>query len=307
MNCDERGESTMKKFLSIVIAALMVAALAACGSAPASSAPASSGVSSSDASSAPASSEASSESSSSEAAGEVVTSQEGKLVVGTSADFAPYEFHILKDGKDQIVGFDMALAQAIADDLGLELVIKDMSFDSILIELSSGTIDLGIAGFSPDPERAESVDFSDYYYMGGQSLMIRKADADKYTSFESLKGLPVGAQTGSIQEDLAKEHTPESSLVSLTAIPNVIMELKAGKIEAAFMETVVAEGYLATQDDLMIAMEVPYDVEGSAVAIKKGNDAMTAAVNATIKKVLENGDMDKFIQEANALAEEAIS
>ncbi len=297
----------MKKFLSIVIAALMVAALAACGSAPASSAPASSGVSSSDASSAPASSEASSESSSSEAAGEVVTSQEGKLVVGTSADFAPYEFHILKDGKDQIVGFDMALAQAIADDLGLELVIKDMSFDSILIELSSGTIDLGIAGFSPDPERAESVDFSDYYYMGGQSLMIRKADADKYTSFESLKGLPVGAQTGSIQEDLAKEHTPESSLVSLTAIPNVIMELKAGKIEAAFMETVVAEGYLATQDDLMIAMEVPYDVEGSAVAIKKGNDAMTAAVNATIKKVLENGDMDKFIQEANALAEEAIS
>ena len=297
----------MKKFLSIVIAALMVAALAACGSAPASSAPASSGVSSSDASSAPASSEASSESSSSEAAGEVVTSQEGKLVVGTSADFAPYEFHILKDGKDQIVGFDMALAQAIADDLGLELVIKDMSFDSILIELSSGTIDLGIAGFSPDPERAESVDFSDYYYMGGQSLMIRKADADKYTSFESLKGLPVGAQTGSIQEDLAKELTPESSLVSLTAIPNVIMELKAGKIEAAFMETVVAEGYLATQDDLMIAMEVPYDVEGSAVAIKKGNDAMTAAVNATIKKVLENGDMDKFIQEANALAEEAIS
>ena len=296
----------MKKFLSVLLAALMVAALAACGSTPASSA-ASESSQSSEASSQ--SSESSSEESGSSqaAAGEIVTAQEGKLVVGTSADFSPYEFHILKDGKDQIVGFDMALAQAIADDLGLELVIKDMAFDSILIELESGTVDLGIAGFSPDPERAESVDFSDYYYMGGQCLMIRKADAEKYTSFDSLKGLPVGAQSGSIQEGLAKENAPESSLVSLTSIPNVIMELKSGKIEAAFMETVVAEGYVKTQDDLMIAMDVPYDVEGSAVAIKKGNDALTAAVNATIKKVLENGDMDKFIQEANALAEEAIS
>ncbi len=287
----------MKKFLSMMIAALMVASLAACGSTPASS-PAS------ESSEASQSSEASE---SSEVAGDIATAQEGKLVVGTSADFAPYEFHVLKDGKDQIVGFDMALAQAIADDLGLELVIKDMSFDSILIELEAGTIDLGIAGFSPDPERAESVDFSDYYYMGGQCLMIRKADAEKYTSFDSLKGLAVGAQTGSIQEDLAKANAPESNLVSLATIPNVIMELKTGKIEAAFMETVVAEGYLNTQDDLMIALDVPYDVEGSAVAIKKGNDALTAAVNATIKKVLENGDMDKFIQEANALAEEAVS
>lgn len=73
--------------------------------------------------------------------------------MGTSADFAPYEFHILDNGVDKIVGFDVALGQAIADELGVEFEVKDISFDSILMELNAGTIDLGIAGFSPTPER----------------------------------------------------------------------------------------------------------------------------------------------------------
>ena len=337
----------LKKFASILLAALMVASMAACGGTTASSASseaaASSETASSSSSEAPASSEASSEADSTiadqaanqdgpenaagitlpdvsnidmealdaeidELAAKVTTVTDGKLTIGTSADFAPYEFHILQDGQDKIVGFDIALGQAIADELGVELEVKDISFDSILMELNSGTIDLGLAGFSPTPDRLEAVDMSVLYYTGGQSLMIKKADAEKFKSFADFgAGTSVGAQTGSIQEGLAKENTPDASLVSLQTVPSIIMDLKTGKIDGAFIETAVAVGYVATQDDLMILCDVPYDSEGSSVAVKKGNEDMLNFVNAVITKVVANGSMDQFVAEANELQSLSIS
>jgi ABC-type amino acid transport substrate-binding protein len=332
----------LKKFASILLAALMVASLAACGGGTTSSA--SSAAPSSEASSETASSEAESASSDAtiadqaagqngpenaagitlpdvsnidmealdaeidELAAKVTTVTDGKLTIGTSADFAPYEFHILQDGQDKIVGFDIALGQAIADELGVELEVKDISFDSILMELNSGTIDLGLAGFSPTPDRLEAVDMSLLYYTGGQSLMIKKADAEKFKSFADFgAGTSVGAQTGSIQEGLAKENTPDASLVSLQTVPSIIMDLKTGKIDGAFIETAVAVGYVATQDDLMILCDVPYDSEGSSVAVKKGNEDMLNFVNAVITKVVANGSMDQFVAEANELQSQSIS
>jgi polar amino acid transport system substrate-binding protein len=183
----------MKKIITLLLAMAMLFALAACGATAtattATPAPATE---------APATENPYAGKTIDELAAEITPVNPGYLTVGTSADFAPYEFWLPDaNGNLQMVGFDVSLAQAIADALGLTLDMKSMSFDSILIELASGNIDLAIAGFSPTPERAQSVDFSDLYYMGGQCLMIRAADADKYTSFDSLKGLPVGAQTGS--------------------------------------------------------------------------------------------------------------
>ncbi|MEG0541659.1 MAG: transporter substrate-binding domain-containing protein [Angelakisella sp.] len=265
----------MKKILSMAMAILLVASMTACGSKPKSK-----------------------------------TVTEGKLTIGTSADFAPYEFHILdENGKAKIVGFDVSLAEAIAKDMGLELVIKDMAFDAILMEINAGTIDMGLAGFSPDEERKKAVDFSDIYYTGGQSVMIKKDDAAKFKTIADLNKaeLSVGAQTGSIQEKLAKENTPTAKYVGLQAVPNIIMELSSGKINACFMETVVAESYMKTQKDLMILCEVPYDAEGSAIAIKKGNTELITAANASIKKLKEDGSIGKFVEEANAIMDKAVS
>ncbi len=229
----------------------------------------------------------------------------GKLVVGTSADFAPYEFHILQDGKDVIVGFDMDLAQAIADHLGVELEIKDMNFDSILIELLGGTVDLGIAGFSPDPER--DCDFSDIYYFGGQSLAILEDNKDKYTDYASFDGLQVAAQSGSIQADLLAEHTPNANAVLLKTVPDVVMELVSGKVEGAYLETAILENYMKTYPQIVQLCEVEYDQEGSAVAIKKGNDDLTAVVNEVIAELVASGKMDEFITTANELSDQAIA
>lgn len=238
---------------------------------------------------------------------EITTVTPGTLTVATSADFSPYEFHIMKDGQDTIVGFDMALAQAIADYLGLELVIKDMDFDSIITEVQMGTVDMALAGFSVQPERAEVIDFTDVYYTGGQSFVYLAKNADKYKSYDDLKGLGVAAQAGTIQADLLTENCPDSQQVLLADMNDIIMELLAGKVEGAFVETVVAQNYIKNYPDLQIAWDVPYDSTGSAAVVQKGNDALREAANNVISYVTANGDFGTWVEEAMDLSDQAAS
>ena len=86
--------------------------------------------------------------------------EKGKLVMATSADYPPYEWHLMKDGKDEIVGFDVEIAKAIAQEIGVELEIKDLDFDGIIPSITSGQADIGIAGMSATPEREEAANFS---------------------------------------------------------------------------------------------------------------------------------------------------
>ena len=236
-------------------------------------------------------------------AADVTTVSEGKLKVATSPDFAPYEFyHIDENGDPQLAGFDMAIAQRIADDLGLELEVVPMDFDGILMELQSGNVDLGIAGFSPSPERAEVFDFSDLYYMGGQSFCVNAANADKYKGYEDFKGLPVGAQTGSIQYELAQTNTPDANIIGLAKVTDIVNELISGKLEGAFIETAVAEQYAKNYPDLHILWDVEYDTEGSAIALAKGHEDLLEAVNGIIAEALQDGSMDEYVATAQELA-----
>ncbi len=283
-----------KKLLAGIMAGIMALSLAACGSGSSNSAPAAE--EKQDAAGAATEAAASDEAA---APADITTIADGVLTVGTSPDFAPYEFYYIDEsGNPQLAGFDIALAQRIADNLGLELKVVPMDFDGILMELQNGNIDLGISGFSPSPERAETFDFSDLYYMGGQSFVIRVADKDKYTDYAAFDGLPVGAQTGSIQMGLAEENTPNANIIGLPKVTDLINELLSGKLEGAFIETAVAEQYIKNYPDLMIAWEVPYDTEGSAIALKKGNDGLREAVNGVIKEVLADGSMDEYIATA---------
>ena len=158
----------MKKLFATVLALTMALSLAACGAkeeAPAASAPAASAP----AASAPA-----------EEAG-ITTINPGKLTVATSPDFAPYEFYAIdENGEPQLAGFDMALAQYIADYLGLELEVVPMDFDGTILELQNKKVDLSMAGYSPDPDRADAMDFSDIYISGGQSFVCVDDNADLF-------------------------------------------------------------------------------------------------------------------------------
>ena len=279
----------MKKFFALLMTMAMVLSLAACGGSK-EEAPAQTNE--------PAAAEEPAEPA-------ITTVTEGKLTVATSPDFAPYEFYAIDEsGNAQLAGFDMALAQYIADYLGLELEVVPMDFDGVLAEVTAGNVDLGMAGLSPDPDRMEAMDFSDIYYQGGQSLVVVQENKDKWASLEELNdsSLTIGAQLGSIQYDLAEENTPDADIVQLAKVTDVVSELLGGKLDAGYIETVVAESYAKNYPDLYIAFDVPYEVEGSAVGVVKGNEALLAGVNEAIAAALADGSMDDFVVQANEQA-----
>ena len=233
------------------------------------------------------------------------TVEDGKLTVATSPDFAPYEFYSLgEDGTPTLAGFDMALAQYIADFLGLELEVIPMDFDGTLAELAAKTVDLSMAGYSPDPEREDKMDFSEIYYTGGQSFVTVQDKASLFASLEDANNADysIGAQIGSIQVGLAEENTPDADIVQLAKVTDIIAELLAGQLDGAFIETAVAESYAKNYPDLAIVLPVPYDQEGSVVGVSKGNDMLLAAVNMAIEAALADGSMDQFVADANELA-----
>ena len=228
----------------------------------------------------------------------VETVTDGKLTVATSPDFAPYEFYAIdEDGTP-------SLAQYIADYMGLELEVVTVDFDGVLTELQTKSVDLGMAGLSPDPVREAAMDFSDIYYEGGQSLVTVKDNADTYNSTDAVNdpSVSVGAQTGSIQLDLAQKNSPDADIVSLPKVTDIISELLAGKLDAAYIETDVAKSYQKNYPDLEIVADVPYDVVGSSIGVSKGNAELLAAVNEAIAAAKADGSLEEYIAEANALA-----
>lgn len=229
----------------------------------------------------------------------------GKIVVGTSADYPPYEFHRSVNGKDEIVGFDIEIAKAIAKDLGVELEIKDMDFDGLLLALNADKVDFVIAGMTPDPERMEAVDFSNIYYKAVHGVVIRTEDKDLYTKVEDLTGKKVGAQKGAIQEKIAVAEIKDVQLKSLAKIPDLILEVKNNKINALVMEQPVAKAYVDQNKDLML-MDLTFDdgEGGSAVAVKKGNKDLVEVMNTTLDRLMKDGSVDKFVFESIQMVEE---
>lgn len=233
--------------------------------------------------------------------------EKGKVVVGMSADYAPYEFHYIdENGKDVIGGFDVDIANEIADAIGVELVIQEMDFDALVAALPAGKIDLVISGMNPTEERAKVVDFSEIYYNSQHGILVRAEDVDKYKTFADLEGAKVGAQLGSTQEQIAKDEIPNADLQLLANVNNLILELKSGKVDAIVMEKPVAEMAVKTNPELAVGKPT-YEEEsgGNAVGVAKGNEDLLDKVNEVIKELNETGKMDEYILKANELAASA--
>ena len=231
----------------------------------------------------------------------------GVLVVGTSADYAPYEFHVIEDGQDKIVGFDVSLAEEIADELDVELEIKEMDFDALITALPAGKIDLIISGMNPTEKRKKAVDFSEIYYTANHGILVKAEDVDKYTDFSDLDGLKVGAQLGSTQAELASTLIKDADFQLLSNVNNLILELKSGKVDAIVMESAVAQIAVKNNPELAVGKPVYEETEGgNAVAIAKGNEDLVNVVNKVISRVVEDGTMNKYIEEATILSSEEV-
>ena len=279
----------MKKFLALMLAMIMALSLVACGEKEAPAQPETPDTQQEQQPEEPT----------------LTTVTPGKLTVATSPDFAPYEFYSIDAaGNYTLAGFDMALAQYIADYLGLELEVIPMDFDGTLTELAAKSVDLSLAGYSPDPTRMDKMDFSDIYYQGGQSFVTVKDKVDQFPTLADANkaDFSIGAQNGSIQWDLAMENTPDADCVSLQKVTDIIGELIAGTLDGAFIETAVAECYAMNYPELVVLHTVPYEQEGSAVGVSKGNVELLNGVNEAIAQALADGSMSQFVADANELA-----
>ena len=291
----------MKKLTAMLLALAMVLSLAACGS----SKPAATEAPKADAPAATEAVKAYSEMTIDELKPLIETISSGKLTMVTSPDFAPYEFYALDEsGNPSLAGFDIALGQYIADFIGLELEIIPMDFDGTITELGMGSADIGMAGYSPDPEREKAMSFSNVYYTGGQSFVCHVDNKDAFTALEDANktDYQIGAQIGSIQADLANTNTPDADIVELSKVTDIIAEVISGKLDGAFIETVVAETYAKNYPELCVVLPVPYDAEGSVVGVNKNNEPLLAAVNLAIEAALADGSMSQFVAEANELS-----
>ncbi len=229
------------------------------------------------------------------------TVKEGYLTVITSPDYAPYEFYALDaEGNPTLAGFDMALAQYIADYLGLTLEVVPMSFNGIVAEMGTGSADLAIAGLSPDPDRETAMDFSDIYYEGKQAFVTVESKASQFTDLASTNSaeFTIAAQTGTIQMDLAAEFSPNAEMVSLTKATDIIAELVSGQLDGAYIEWDVAVAYKANYPELTIVCEVPYEAEGNVIGVAKGNADLLKYVNEALNKCVADGDFAQYVATA---------
>ncbi|WP_352418443.1 ABC transporter substrate-binding protein [Proteiniborus sp.] len=226
----------------------------------------------------------------------------GKIVLGTSPDYPPYEFHKEINGKDNIVGFDIAIAEEIAKDLGVKLEIKSMEFGGLLADLKTSKVDFVLAGMTPDAERAKEVDFSNIYYNAEHGLVINKKDIDKYKEIADLKGKNIGVQKGAIQEDIAKEQIESPQIKALGKVSNLMLELSTGKIDAVVVEQPVAQAYVKNNDALHATDIVFKDEDGgSAVAVRKENEELLEAINKTIERLMKENKIEEFVINANEM------
>ena len=265
----------MKKYIALTLALLMSLSLMACGS--------------------------KTDDGSTDADGSGDQEGSNTLVLGTSADYAPFEFHTEINGTDTIVGFDISIAQYMAEQLGVELEIVDMSFDNLLISLNKGDFDIVLAAMSSNEERAKAVDFSNEYYLSNNVILVQKQNADKYTTKESLQGVSMAAQKGTVCETRAKELAGESSVVSLVKVQDMVSELLSGKVKAVLLDKPVASGYVIMQDSLEMVDIGLVAEEGMSVAMKKDSAGLTELVNCMLSQLTEE-QLDSWMGEAQVTA-----
>ena len=285
-----------KKILSAVLAAAMTAMLAACGgsstattAAPAETKAEETKAEETKAEETKAEETKAEESKAEEApAAELETVQKGKLVMVTNAEFPPYEFH----DQNAIVGIDVEIAGAIAEQLGLELEIEDIAFDSIIPEIVSGKADIGAAGMTVTEDRKQNVDFSDTYAHATQVIIVKEDSEIKGVA--DLEGKIMGVQQGTTGDIYVSGDYGDASVERYAKGMEAVQALAQGKVDAVVIDGEPAKQYIKEVEGLKIIDE-SYTDEDYAIAIKKGNTAMVEAVNKALAELKSEGKMDEIV------------
>lgn len=221
------------------------------------------------------------------------SSNQKKLVMGTSADYPPYEYIDTANGQEPM-GFDIDIAKHIAKKLGYTLDIQNMTFKGLIPALNTKRVDFVMAGMTPTADRKKSVDFSTVYYTAQQVVLTKKSL--KIQSIKDLKGKTVGVQLGSIQQNIANQlnKTTPINIKTMDKATDLIEELKSGRIDGVIIEDAVAANILKNNSDLnAFVIQQGDKMSGSAVAFPK-NSKLIASFNKELADMKKDGTMKKL-------------
>lgn len=227
---------------------------------------------------------------SNKAAADYTLVKDGTLTIGTSPDFPPFEN--LEDGKP--VGFDIALGEAIAQNLGLEFETATIQFDGIIPALvAGGQCDVGLSGLSVDPEREKQVDFTESYYIDDQAIAVLKDGKIASDKDLNAKDIVIAVQTGTTGEDFAKENYSKATVKGYGNSTDAFAAMEAGKADAVITNKAVVESSLSAYADAEV-LKTFATGEEYAIAVSKDNPKLTEAINGAIEALKADGTIDKL-------------
>ncbi len=216
------------------------------------------------------------------------------LTMITSPDYPPYEFYNTKGDDREIVGFDIDIANTLAQKLGFKLKVMESDFNGLIPALQANRADFVMAGMTPTPERKKNVDFSIIYYEAKDTIVAPKDSNLKQP--QDLLGKKVGVQLGTIQEQNAKKIAQKVTgiqLKQLNKVPEVIQEIKSGRIDAGIIEDTVAKGFAQANPDLEFNVIPSEEGSGSAIAFPQGSP-LVAPFNKVLQQMQESGELKKL-------------
>lgn len=217
------------------------------------------------------------------------SSDENTLVMATNATFPPYEY---VEG-DEIVGIDPEIAAAIAEELGMELQIEDVDFDSIVAGVASGKYDMGMAGMTVDPDRLESVNFSDSYATGIQSIIVK--EGSPIQSVDDLSSsTKIGVQQGTTGAQYAADDYGQDAVVNFNKGADAVQALVTDKVDCVIIDNEPAKSFVEANPGLKI-LDTEYAVEDYAICVAKDNDELLDKINDALAKLKEDGTLDEII------------
>lgn len=217
------------------------------------------------------------------------TIKEGKLIMATNAAFPPYEY---KEG-EKIVGIDAEIAQAIADKLGLELEIVDTDFNSIIPGVQSGKYDMGMAGMTVTPKRLKTLDFSDSYATGIQSIIVPENSKIK-TVDDLSSSTKIGVQVATTGSIYASDDYGSEAVNEFKNGAAAVQALVAGKIDCVIIDNEPAKAFVKANKGLKI-LDTAYTEEEYAICFKKGNTELQKKVNDALNELIKDGTVQKII------------
>lgn len=225
-----------------------------------------------------------------------------KLIIGTSAPFAPYEFY---DKDNKLQGLDIEIGKKLAKNLGVDVEFINVDFKVLIGELKTGHIDMIISDITPTEERAREMDFSDVYYTSKVGTLIRKADVDKYQTNAAFEGKALGAQVGTLQETMAQEDLKAGNVTALQDIPILAVNLKMGKLDGLVVENTVGLELIQKYDELTLAPEMLPEVD-AAIGLPKNSPILMEKSNELISNLKSSGEIEKMYDTASKLSQETV-